>query len=752
MIGQTVSHYQIQARLGSGGMGEVYKALDTKLERLVALKFLAPRVVGSVDSRRRFVREARAAAALSHPAICTVHEIDEIDRQVFIAMELIEGRNLAERIRSGPIPTVKATDIATQVAEGLGAAHRRGFMHRDIKPANIMITPAGRAVILDFGLVRSLDASRLGDTPVGVATGTTAYLAPEQVRGDVSDQRVDIWALGIVLYEMLAGKHPFQGEIDQATIYRILHEEPQAIVESVPDIPPLLPHVIARALAKDPATRYQKIDAMLEDLRSPAAPLELGATTDPHVTSLQITSIAVLPFANLTGDPEREYLCDGLAEELINILTTIQPLKVVARTSSFAFKGRAEDVRWIGKALDVASVLEGSVRIEDDRIRVTIQLIDAQDGYHLWSQRFDRELTDVFALQDEIALATVSFLKPKLLGRERDALLKRYTEDIEAYQIYLKGRYFYMRMSREDYQVAGKYYQEAIVRDPTFALPYIGLAGIYGFAGSLGYIPHRDALALSRPAMLKALELDDSLARVHAGLGMIYTGLEWNWEKGRREFERAQQLDPAEYLVHFGWACFHWMLKDLEEAIKFMTSWARIDPLSVMQMAFLTTMLIEIGRRDDARRQVAGALEIAPFFDKLHWYLGKINTLDGRHKEAIVCMHKAVELSSRSPAMLAGLGWALAVAGQNNEAREILVELNTRADIEYVRPFELIKAHVALGQMDEAFACLDQAYEERDDMLAYCRTDPALFDLHVEPRWADFVARMKFPDARQAEA
>jgi len=750
MIGQTVTHYQIQARLGAGGMGAVYKALDTKLERTVALKFLAPQIVGNADARQRFLREARAAAALSHSAICTVHEIDEIDGQVFIAMQYLEGRSLAERIRAGPLPVNEAADIASQVAEGLGVAHRKGFIHRDIKPANIMITPTGRAVILDFGLVRSLDATR--QTTAGVMIGTTAYLAPEQARGDAVDQRADIWALGIVLYEMLAGKRPFQGEIDQATIYQILHEEPQAIVESVPDTPPLLSHVIARALAKDPDTRYQKIYAMLEDLRSSAAPLEPGATTDPHVGSLRIPSIAVLPFANLTGDPEREYLCDGLAEELINILTTIRPLKVVARTSSFVFKGRTEDIRLIGKALDVASVLEGSVRIEDDRIRVTVQLVDAHDGYHLWSQRFDRELTDVFALQDEIALATVSFLKRKLLGQERDALLKRYTDDLEAYQAYLKGRYFYMRMSREDFQTAGKYYHEAITRDPTFALPHIGLSGIYGFAGSLGYVPHREALARSKPAMLKALELDDSLARAHAGLSMVLVGLEWDWEGARRELERAQQLDPAEYMIHFSGACLHWMRGDLDEAIKCMTSWARIDPLSVLQMAFMTTILIEAGRRDDARKQMAGALEIAPFFDKLHWYLGKINVLDGCHEEALACMRKAVELSNRSPGMLAGLGWALAVAGQDNEACEILAELNSRAETEYVRPFELIKVHAALGQMNEAFACLDRAYEGRDDMLAYCRTDPALFDLHADPRWADFVARMKYPEVSQGEA
>ena len=431
MIGKTVSHYKILDKIGQGGMGIVYKAADTKLKRTVALKFLPPELTRDSEAKERFTQEAQAAAALDHPNICIIHEIDEAEGQTFISMAYIEGQSLKGRIESGPMEIREVLDIAVQVAEGLKEAHEKGIVHRDIKPGNILVTKKGQVKITDFGLAKLEWGVNL--TKTAAILGTVAYMSPEQAKGEKVDQRTDIWSWGAMLYEMLTQKLPFKSPKDQATIYSILHEEPKPVSNLREDLPQNLERLIKKALEKEPSRRYQRISKILEDMNALRAKLRDKSLETQKAESKP--SIAVLPFVDMSPQKDQEYFCDGIAEELINALTHIKDLHVVARTSAFSFKGEKLDVREIGRKLNVNTVLEGSLRKAGSRVRITSQLINVEDGYHLWSDKFDRELDDIFAIQDEISEAIVDNLKVTLLRREKEAVRKRYTDDLEAYSL-----------------------------------------------------------------------------------------------------------------------------------------------------------------------------------------------------------------------------------------------------------------------------------------------------------------------------
>ncbi|MBN2564561.1 MAG: protein kinase, partial [Candidatus Eisenbacteria bacterium] len=485
MIGQIVSHYRIIEKLGEGGMGVVYKAEDLNLERPVALKFLSPRAMGTADDETRFVHEAKAAAALNHPNICTVYEIGESDGRTFIAMEYVEGEDLRSRVRSAPLPLDEALTIAADIGRGLAAAHEKHIIHRDIKPANIVVTPDCMVKIMDFGLARVAGREQL--TKTGTTLGTVAYMSPEQARGDDVDRRTDIWSLGVVLYEMLTGRRPFRGDRDVAVIHSILSTDyvPPTVLR--PGLPGELDHCMRRMLAKDPWERYSTAAEAAGDffallnrecVSSPTRPVSGFAGTS-GVERAQ-PSIAVLPFANLSADAEQEYFCDGMAEEIINSLAQLDGVRVVARTSSFAFKDKNEDVREMGRQLGVLTLLEGSVRRAGNRLRVTTQLINVADGCNLWSQRFDREMEDVFAIQDEISLAVTDALKVRLLGEDKARVVKRHTASFDAYRAYLKGRYHWFIRTSSAIEKAIEYLEEAVSLDPEYALAYAGLADCYG--------------------------------------------------------------------------------------------------------------------------------------------------------------------------------------------------------------------------------------------------------------------------------
>jgi non-specific serine/threonine protein kinase len=436
-----ISHYKIIRKIGAGGMGEVYLAEDSRLNRRVALKFLPDQYASDEEFKERFKREARAAAALNHPNIITIHEVAEHESRPYISMEYVEGGSLKELIAGGDLSIGRVIDVAGQICEALAKAHQAGIVHRDIKPQNILIDRDGRLRVLDFGLAKVKREAML--TQLGTTVGTVAYMSPEQARGEVVDHRTDIWAFGVVLHEMLTGEMPFKGEHEQAVIYAILNAEPQPVASLAPKVPAELEEMVNKALAKRPEQRYQAVDEVLEDLRLMREGFQSGATRTLSTKAQASPSIAVLPFANLSADKDQEYFCDGMAEEIINALTQVEGLHVVARTSAFSFRGRQVDVREIGRRLNVGAVLEGSVRKAGAKLRITAQLVSVADGYHLWSEKYDRKIggeccpEDIFCIQDEIALAIVDKLKVKLLGGEKTKILKRHTDDLDAYNLYL---------------------------------------------------------------------------------------------------------------------------------------------------------------------------------------------------------------------------------------------------------------------------------------------------------------------------
>jgi len=542
MTGKTLSHYRILDKLGEGGMGVVYKAEDTRLKRTVALKLLPRELTLDPDAKERFSREAQAASGLDHPNICTIHEIDETeDGQMFMCMACYSGETLRQKIQRGPLPLEEALDVATQIAEGLKEAHQRGIIHRDIKPANVMVTPDGRVKIMDFGLAKLAGQPKL--TRIGSTVGTVAYMSPEQARGLEVDHRTDIWSFGAVLYEMLTGSMPFKGTHEQTVIHSILNDEPEPVANLRADVPVQLISIVKRALAPLPGSRYCDMEVVLRDLRG------IGEVEDPSAATVEIRtsksppSIAVLPFSNMSTDPEQEYFCDGMAEEIINALVQVKGVHVVARTSAFAFKNRCEDIRDIGKTLNVETVLEGSVRKAGSRLRITAQLIKVEDGYHLWSERYDRELEDVFAIQDEIARSIVEALEVKLSGREESVLKARPTENMDAYQAYLRGLEYAGRpdYSEEDFRLAVQMFERAMDLDPEFALAHTGLSIAYSALYFHGHDRTEASPTLAKAAADRALELQPTLPEAHLALGYYHYWCRQDFSQALAEFAIAER-------------------------------------------------------------------------------------------------------------------------------------------------------------------------------------------------------------------
>jgi len=578
--GTVISHYKIIKKIGSGGMGVVYKAQDTKLKRTVALKFLRPQALGSEEEKTRFVHEAQAAAALDHPNICTVYEIDEAEGHTFISMACIEGQSLKDRIASAPLKLDEVIDIAIQVASGLQEAHEKGIIHRDIKSANIMLTEKGQTKIMDFGLAKLAGGMQL--TKTGTTMGTVAYMSPEQARGEEVDHQTDIWSLGVVLYEMVTGQMPFKGEHEQAVIYSILNSDPQPITGLRTGVPMELDRVIAKILGKSADERYPHINDILVDLRSLRKTLESEALKDQDATTKTHPSIAVLPFTNLSVDKEQEYFCDGMAEEIISALTHVEGLHIVARTSAFAFKGEKLDVREIGKRLNVGTVLEGSVRKAGNRLRISAQLINVADGYHLWSEKYDRDMEDIFAIQDEISLAIVDKLKVKLLGEEKAALVKRYTDNLEAYSLYLKGRYHWSKRTPEGIKKAIQHFKQVIEKDPNYALAHAGLADCYSMLEQARVLPAKEAFPKAKAAVTKALEIDETLAEAHTSLAFVRWYYDWDWAGAEKEFLRAIELNPNYPTGHQWYAVYLAEMGRPAEAISEIKKAQELDPLLVI--------------------------------------------------------------------------------------------------------------------------------------------------------------------------
>jgi serine/threonine protein kinase/Flp pilus assembly protein TadD len=699
--------YKIVEKLGEGGMGVVYKAKDMRLDRTVALKFLPPELTSDKEAKKRFIQEAKAAAALDHPNICTVYEVDESDGQTFIAMSYIEGQSLKDKIRDGPLDADEAKDIAIQVAEGLKEAHDKGIIHRDIKPANIMLADKGQAKITDFGLAKLSWGADL--TKPATIMGTVAYMSPEQARGEEVDHRTDIWSLGAMLYEMLSGERPFQKTQEQVLIYAILNDKPTPLSLLRSEVPTHIEHVIEKALAKKAEKRYQNVDDLIQDLKQTSA-----KTLDKAQKS-----IAVLPFTNMSGDPEQEYFCDGITEEIINALTHIAELKVIARTSSFMFKGKHEDIREIGKELDVGHILEGSVRKAGNRVRITAQLINVRDGSHLWSEKYDREMKDIFDIQDEISLAIVSKLKIKLFGNEKAVIEKRYTENLGAYNLYLEGRHFFQMFTLEGFRLAIQCYEQAISKDLDYALAYAGLADAYFFSSYFGERPPRETAPKAKKYLKKALELDESLAEAHASLARIHTFYDWNWGLAEQEYRCALELKPNASIIHFHYSSLLMLQGRHEEAILEAMHARELDPLSVRTNALIGERYGQAGQFDKAIEILKKTLTMAPNDYYSHFLLGLAYQGKSLLEESIAEYEKASDLSGKTPMVEMYLAFAYYLSGKKLRGEKLFNSLREKAKHEYIPPMFIFWLYKVSGDTELAYKWLERACEERDIWLPF---------------------------------
>ncbi len=699
--------YKILAELGRGGMGVVYKAKDTRLNRTVALKFLPTELTQDKEAKRRFIQEAQAAAALNHPHICIIHEVDESDDQTFIAMEFIEGQTLKEKIETGPLGVDEAVDIASQVAEGLEKAHKKGIIHRDIKPANIMIDDESQAKITDFGLAKLSWGADL--TKPATIMGTVAYMSPEQAKGKKVDHRTDIWSLGAMLYEMLSGERPFQKAQEQALIFAILNDKPTPLSLLRSEIPSRLENVIEKAMAKKASERYQNIQKLIQDLK------EAPPTTLPKTEK----SIAVLPFTNMSADPEQEYFCDGITEEIINALTHIKDMRVIARTSSFAFKGKTEDIREIGKKLDVGILLEGSVRKSGERLRITAQLINVTHGTHIWSERYDREMKDVLDIQDDISLAIVDKLKVKLLGKEKALIVKRYTENLEAYNLYLKGCHFFQMWTVEGLEKAIECFEQALQKDPNYALVYAGMAEVYFFYSFFGNSPPREGTQKAKSYVKKALDIDEQLAEAHACLGFISTLYDWNWVVAEQEFKRALELNPNSSNIHIRYPILLSITGHHEEAIAEAKQARDLDPLSININSMVGEILFLSGQFDKAIEDLQNTITMDPNYYYSHYMLGWSYLGKSMLKESIEALEKAFDLSSGAPNVSAILAIAYYLFGKKPQAEKLFNSLKKRAKGEYIPPSFFSMIYKVSGDLELANKWLEIACKVRDIYLPF---------------------------------
>ena len=745
--GMKLGPYEILSPLGAGGMGEVYRARDTRLGREVAVKVLPELSAESPEALARFEREAQAVAALSHPNILAIHDFARsADGVTYCVMELLEGETLRERLEAAAIPPRKAVEYAQQILRGLAAAHDRGIVHRDLKPDNVFLTRDGLVKILDFGLALPAGpAAPSGSGPQsltasGTVVGTPGYMAPEQIRGKLVDQRADLFALAVILYEMLTGQRAFQRASPVETMMSVLQDDPPLTAGR--GVPAEIAALLTHGLEKSPEDRFQSARdfafALQAGEREPSGPRSPASGT-ARPAELGEASIAVLPLRNMSSSPEAEYFSDGMTEEIINALGGISSLRVAARTSSFAFKGKDTDVRQIGRELGVRTVLEGSVRQSGQRLRITAQLIDVSNGYHLWSERYDREMQDVFAVQDEISLAIAGALKVRLLPAQEESLIAPGTRNIEAYNRYLKGRYFFnQRASRK----AISEFEAAIALDPRFAVAHTGLADSYGTWGFYGGVPTLEASARARAALRKAQELEPDSSDVHVALGIYDHYYGWDPEREERHFRRAIELLPRSAEAHSWLACELACLPRTEEALEIGRRAVELEPLSANARVNAAWPHFFVGRHAQAVVELRKALDVDPSAVYALWALGMACQAAGLHEEGISALEKLTVLTGREmPWSLALLASSLATSGRVEAARAVLAELEGLGEKGYVPPLHLAFARAALGEVDAAMELLGRGIAERNTLgWVWPRMSPVFAALRQQPAFPQLLA------------
>jgi serine/threonine-protein kinase len=782
MIGRTLGHYQLRSLLGAGGMGEVYRAADTRLDREVAVKILPAHLARDVEALHRFEREAKAVAALSHPNVCPIYDFGIEQGVTYAVMELLEGETLRAHLACSALPWREAAQIGVGVADGLVAAHAKGIIHRDLKPENIFLTSGGQVKVLDFGIARvkrvvsaetkTNESAVSANTKPGTVLGTIGYMSPEQVRGEGAEATSDIFSLGCVLYEMVVGERPFARRTQAETIAAILKEEPPTLADTGKGIPRQVERVIRHCLEKQPGARYQSAQELAVDLSSLLAPSKtpllapalaqsrlrpaMGGAAAMVVVLLgvlvwwylasgrgpMVDSLAILPLVNASGNVEMEYLSDGLSESLINSLSQLPQLKrIIARSTMASYKGKEIDPRRVGQELHVQAVLTGRMTQRGDQLIIEAELVNVVDGARLWGGIYDRKLAETLTLQNEMAREISAKMRLALTGEQQQRLAKRHTENPQAHELYLKGLQYNNPYTVDGFKLAIDHMQRAIDLDPGYALAWAGLALSYFNASNL-YLAPSVAMPKAKFAAERALELDDTLAEAHTILGVYQGQYEWKWTEAEKAFQRALELSPGYAFAH---QCYAWQLTQqgrLEDAIVMQARARELDPLTPFTSTSLAYMYYLADRNDEALAQLQSILQTNPNFVIAHVTLGLVYHQQGKFEQAISEFDQSRARDPGQPAFLSLSAYTYAVWGKRNEALRLLAELQEKARKTHIDPFHTGIIYVGLGEKDQAFVWFEKALEERSEELLGAKVNPRLDSIRDDPRFTALLQAM----------
>jgi TolB-like protein/Tfp pilus assembly protein PilF len=748
-------------------MGEVYRARDPRLNRDVAIKVLPERLAKDPQALARFESEAKAVAALSHPNILAIFDVGADRGVTYAVTELLEGETLRCQLGRAALPWRKAVEIGIAIADGLAAAHSKGIVHRDLKPDNIFLTSDGRVKILDFGLARWIAPSTCdpADTPTltqeNVILGTAGYISPEQLRGKPADARSDIFSLGCVLYEMVAGRRAFSGETSAQTLAAILETQPPELATTGKQVPAGLENVITNCLEKNPQQRFHSAHDLALALR---ATLGGAATTKPFPTrwvaacvavialaaivywfavrAKPIDSLAVMPFVNVGGDPNTEYLSDGVTESLINNLSELPKLRVVPRSLVIAYKGRDMDPGKVGRDLHVRAILTGRVVQRGDGLHIQTELVDAAEVSQLWGRQYDRKFTEILAVQEDIAKQVAEKLHLRPTGEQQKQMGRRATENTEAYQLYLKGRYYWNRRTAELLKKANDYFQQAIDKDPSYGLAYAGLAESYCLFNYYEVLPPSESCPKATAAAMKALKIDETLAEAHAALGWIKMSCDWDWPGSEREFKRALEINPNYGTARVWYGNYFEAIGRLDDAIAERRRALEAEPLSLIISAVLGHTLYNLRRYDQAIEELRKTLDMDPSFVEAHFYLGTVYEQKAMFAEAVAEFRQALKTSGGAPRFVGALGHAYAISGQRRMAQESLVQLKEQSKQRYVTSYDIAVVYIGLKERDQTLKYLEMAFEDRSWWLCWLRVDPRFDAIRSDPRYQDLLRRM----------